>query len=93
MQADVRWCDKVPELLVARRDRARLTDRAMSRLRHRRWPTLHRGRRGSGEIVQSQMCPLTMRLCMPPPRASMSTSSLAISQRCAVFSISCIGIL
>ena len=73
MQADVRWCEKVPKLPVARRDRARLMDRATSRSRHRRWPTLRRGRRGSGGIVQSQMCPSTMRLCMPPPRAAMST--------------------
>ena len=72
MQADVRWCEKVPKVLVACRDRARSMDRAMSRLRRRHWPTLHRGRRGSGGIAQSQMCPSTMRLCMPPPQAPTS---------------------
>ena len=59
-------------MLVACRDRARLMGRAMSRSRRRHWPTLRRGRRGSGGIAQSQMCPSTMRLCMPPPRASTS---------------------
>ena len=91
VQADVRWCEKVPKLLVTCRDRARLMDRVMSRLRHRHWPILHKGRRGSGGIAQSQMCPSTMRLCMPPPtsfhvhKLSCDFSSIVLCSLCSAW--------
>ena len=97
MQADVRWCEKVPKVLVACRDRARSMDRAMSRLRRRHWPTLHRGRRGSGGIAQRSDVPVNDEIVyatstsshkLPCPQALFQ-----LFQHCAVFLMLCVGIL